>query len=213
MAGDTSSESGRASSDESVSDGNPDQEVRVEHDPKDLTRKLVDVSAENKKFRKKAATLSEENQKLQKEIENMRSAQMQEQGKYKEMYEATQKKLVEMEEATKKREAQLAYDKVSNQLAASAASEGCANVTDLIKLATADRLINELDVSQEDYSVTPESLKAVLEKARQKYPYLYGRPTPGVRDGVPGTTKQTKPATRDLSTKSMDELIALAKSI
>jgi hypothetical protein len=213
MAVDTTTESGRTSTDESVRDENSDQEVRVEHDLKDLTRKLVDVSAENKSFRKKAATLSEQNEKLQKELETVRTAQMQEQGKYKEMYEAAQKKLQEVEESTKKREAQLAYDKVSNQLAASAAAEGCANVTDLIKLATADRLINELDVSQEDYSVTPESLKSVLEKARQKYPYLYGRPTPGVRDGIPSTTKQTKPATRDLSTKSMDELIALAKSI
>lgn len=214
MSGDTSVESDRAQVVESDTSGNQERsDVTVEHDPKELTKKLVDLSAENKKFRQKASKVTDENENLRKQIEAMKTAQMQEQGKYKEMYESTQQKLQALEETTKKKEAALAYRAVTDQFKASAMREGCGNVEDLIKLATADGLISELEVSQEDYSVTPESLKTALEKSRQRYAYLYGRPTPAVRDGIPTSKTQTKPASTNLATKTMDELIALAKQV
>ena len=214
MADDTSAESGATSNTESGEETNTEQTVRADGRSADeYAQKLVEVSAENKKFRQKASKLAEERDALQKQIEGLREQQLKEQGQYKQMYEEMKSKYDAQDSQLKKDRAAFAYKTVTSQFAAEAAKAGCTKVDDLIKLATADGIISELEVSQEDYSVTPDSLKAGLERAQKQYSYLYGKPTPVVRDGVPTSNKKQSATGPDLAKMKVEELVALAKTL
>lgn len=189
-----------------------DSKVTVDRPAEEYAKRLMEVSAENKKFREKNKQSQEQFDKLQSDLQALREEKAKEQGQYKQMYEELKGKY-ESETTDRKRDkAAFAFKTVTSQFAAEAAKAGCTKVDDLIKLATADGIISELEVSEEDFSVTQESLKSALEKAQKQYSYLYGRSTPGVRDGVPNT-KPTAGAKKDLSTMKMDDLIALAKDL
>lgn len=195
-------------------DGGDPKSITVTKSPEELTQALVDAAAEAKKYRQRAVQSSEQLESLKKEIESLKAAKLQEQGEFKSLYEQEKQRAAELEQLVKKDKAAFAYRAVTSELAAQAAAAGCRNTGDLIKLATADGLISELEVSNEDYSVTPESLKTVLAKAQQRYSYLYGQPTPGINDGVPsGNATQKPPAKVNLSNMKMDELIQLAKKL
>lgn len=188
-------------------------EVKVNRSPEELARDLMETAAEAKKYRQQKAKLAEEMEAIRRENEELKTARLKEQGQYKEIAESTQKKLEEAEAARKADRAKYAYERATSRMAAEAIKLGCQRPEDLIKLAAADGLIQELELSQEDFSVTPDSLKTVTEKAQKQYSYLFGKPTPGVRDGVPNTTTQTPPSQKNLATLKMDELIALAKTL
>lgn len=188
------------------------ENIVSDRSPEDYAKRLVEVSAENKKFREKNTKVLAEFERTQKELQALREEKAKEQGQWKQMYDELKGKYELDSEGRRKERAAYAYKTVTSQFAAEAAKAGCTRVDDLIKLATADGLIGALEVSEEDFSVTQETLKSVVEKAQKAYPYLYARSTPGVRDGVP-STKTTATGKPDLSSMKVDDLIKLAKTL
>jgi hypothetical protein len=203
-AADANAESGDA--------GTQGEKITVDRTPEEYARRLIEVSAENKKFRDRTKTAQAEHDKALAELTALREERAKEQGQYKSMYDELKVKYESESQQRKKDRAAYAYQTVTSQFAAEAAKAGCTRVEDLIKLAAADGLISELQASEDDFSVTQDSLKSALEKAQKQYSYLYARSTPGVRDGVPNT-KQSQAATKDLTGKSVDELIAMARTL
>lgn len=213
MSEDKAIKSGGAVDDESVITETQEQKLTVDRPAEEYAKKLVDVSAENKKFRQKNSTMAQQLEEREKELKSLREEKLKEQGQWQKMYETEKSERTKLEEGLNKTKATFAFKVVTSAFSTEAAKAGCAKVDDLIKLATADGLINELEVSSEDYSITPESLKLVLEKAQKSYPYLYAKPTPGVRDGVPnGRTSTGTSQAKDLSTLKMEDLMAMAKN-
>jgi predicted nuclease with TOPRIM domain len=196
------------------SDGTGDTaEIKVDRPAEEYARKLVEVSAESKKFRQKASSLVGELEKTQAELNKLREEKLKEQGQWKTMYEDLKSKYDLESEARKKDRAAFAFKTVTSQFAAEASKTGCARVEDLIKLASADGILNDLEVSSEDFSVSPDSLKSVVEKAQKAYPYLYAKPTPNVRDGIPSQNKSATLSKEDFSSMKMEDLIKLAKQV
>lgn len=190
----------------------PNTEIVVDRTPEEYAQKLVSVSAENKKFRQRASTLSNENETLKKRIEELEQTKLREQGEYKKLYDDLKSKYESETTARQKDRAAFVFRTVTAQFATEAAKNGCVRPDDLIKLASADGLINELEVSDDDFSVSPESLKSVIETAQKRYPYLYARQTPTIRDGVP-QNKNGSMNPADLSKMKMDDLLELARKL
>lgn len=204
-------ESGTTAPTESGDAGHQTETVTVNRSAEELTKKLVEVSAENKKFRQKATTTAQLLEERERELNSLKEEKLKEQGQWQKMFETERAERLKLEEQTKRDRANFAYKTVTSVVASEAVKAGCAKVDDLIKLATADGLISDLEVSNEDFTVTQESLKVMLDKAVKSYPYLFGKSTPTIRDGVPSQTKTQRPNGKDLSTMKMDELIAMAK--
>lgn len=194
--------------------GGDPKKVTVTKSAEELTQSLIEASAEAKKYRQGLVQAKEEADRIRKENEELKASKLKEQGEFKSLYEQEKAEREKLAESVKRDKAAFAYKAVTSEFAAQAAGAGCRNTGDLIKLATADGLISELEVSSEDYSVTPDSLKTVLAKAQQKYSYLYGQPTPGINDGLPnGNPKQTAQAQANLSNMSIDDLVKLAHKL
>ena len=186
-------------------------EITANRTPEEYAARLVEVSNEAKKEREAKRKAHEELEKTRAELNAIREAKAKEAGDYKTMYEDLKAKFAQESEGRVKDKANFAFKTVTSQFAAEAAKLGCAKPDDLLKLATADGLINDLDVSESDFSVQPDSLKAAVERAQKSYGYLFAKPTPAVRDGVPNQNKQKPVQKPDLSSMKMEDLIKLAK--
>jgi membrane protein involved in colicin uptake len=187
--------------------------ITVDHSPEEQARRLVELSAENKKYRQKASSIETQFQETQRKLKDLEDERLKEQGKWQQAYEAEKKRASELAEQQKQDRAKFVYRSVTSQFATEAAKAGCSKVDDLIKLAQADGILNELEVSEEDFSVAPDSLKSAIDKAQKAYPYLYAKPTPTVRDGVPNSNQTTAKGERDLSKMKIEELVAMAKQL
>jgi chromosome segregation ATPase len=214
MSSETVTQSSQADTTESGETATPTADATSAQKPiSDLERRLIEVSDENKKFRQAKATVKADLEKVQAELQRLREEKAAEQGKWQEMYQELKGKYEQETEIRKRDKAAFAYKTVTSQFAAEAAKAGCTRVDDLIKLASADGIISELEVSEEDFSVVPDSLKGALERAQKAYPYLYSRQTPAVRDGVPNGQKNTSASKQDLSHMKVEDLVKLAKTL
>lgn len=86
---------------------------------------------------------------------------------------------------------------------------GCQNPRDLINLMAADKDFEALDYDEDTLRVSGDSLKTLLEKAREERSYLFGKPAPNIQSGVPATPEKKD---LDLSKLSLTELAKLASS-
>lgn len=213
MAEDKGAESGAEAGAESGDAEIPGDKVTADRPAEEYAKKLVDVSAENKKFRQKNSQLAKELEDREKRLKSLEEEKLKEQGQWQKMYETEKSERTKLEDQAKRDRANFAFKSVTSALAAEAAKAGCAKVDDLIKLATADGIISELEVSNEDFSITPESLKAALEKAQKAYPYLYAKSTPKVNDGIPNGKGPNSAVRKDLTTMKMEDLINMAKTV
>lgn len=208
MSEETQPESGH----ETVTESGDAQEIKVNRSAEDYAKRVVELSAENKRFRESNKTMKNQMSDLETRVKEYSEKSLKEQGKFQEAYEATKKDL-ESERAKRTQEKQAyAYKVVSSQLGTEAAKLGCLNTDALIKLASAEGLINDLEVD-ENFEVSQESLKVALDKAQREHHYLFGKPTPSVKDGVPGSTKPKTITKNDLSSIPMEKLIDMAKRI
>lgn len=191
------------------------EEIKIDRPAEEYAKKLVEVSAENKKFRTKAQSVAQENEALRIKLQSIEEAQLKAQGEWQKMYEAEKSARSKVEDDFKRTTAAFAYKNVTTEFGSAVSKAGCQNVEDLLKLAAADGLISSLDVSEEDFKVSAESLKATVEASQKKYPYLFGKQTPALRDGLPnGKTTTNGQGKLDLSQfKTTEELIAFAKTL
>jgi len=202
-------ESGEVASAES---GNETDKITIDRSAEEYAQRLVEVSSENKKFRESNKALKAQMDDMNQRLKALTEERMKEQGNYQEAWQKTKQELESERDARKRERQAYAYKVVTSQLEKEAINAGCISSQALIKIATADGLINDLEVN-DSFEIDQSSLKAAVEKSQQQYQFLFGKPTPSVRDGVPQTTT-TKPAQKeDLSKLPMEKLLDMAKRL
>lgn len=188
------------------------QEIVVNRSPEEYAKRVQELAAENKRRKESERALKAQLDDISKKLQEKETKEVEEQGKWKDAYEKIKAELESTKTQAKQKESTFAFKTVSGQFAAEAAKAGCLNPTALTKLATAEGLLNDLEISDE-FEVSQESLKAAIEKAQKEHHYLFGKTTPAVRDGVPGGKTKSALASTDLTKMSVDELKALAKRL
>jgi hypothetical protein len=189
-----------------------DNKNRASETPQDeYARKLSDLSAENKKFRQTYAQYKRELEETRDQLRQAQEASMQEQGKFKDLYEKTSKELQSEREVRNKDRAQWTGHVVASRFAAEAVKAGCQDPVALIKIANADGMLSQSDLISEDtFEVNQDALSSVVQQAKKQNQILFGKPTPAPKDGVP-RTQNTTITQQDLNSMKMDDLLAMAK--
>lgn len=163
------------------------------------------ASGEAKNERQKRVELEKRLTQLQEQIEQTESAKLEEQGKYKELYAKANERANQAEKRAAEVKAKFAANAVSNTFVAEAAKSGASRPEDLLKLVTADKLIDKLEVD-DDFNINPASLKNVIEESKSAYSYLFGKPAPDIKDSEPA--KVTKEEPKSLENMTYEEKIA-----
>lgn len=190
--------------------GSEESKITVDRTAEEYAKRLVEISAENKKFRETNKSLKAQMDEIQGKLKTITEEQLKAQGNYQEAFTKTKAELETEREARKRDRGAYAFKVVSSQLETEAAKAGCLNPQALVKIASAEGLINDLEVN-EAFEVDQQSLKTAIEKAQKEHHYLFGKQTPSVKDGVPtGTTSKTT-TKNDLSSMPMEKLLEMAK--
>lgn len=163
--------------------------VEVNRSAEEYAKRVVELAAENKKRKQREQGLQKELEELKSTLSSLQEGQLSEQGKYKDAYDKTKKEL-ETERGKFKTQVQaFAYKMVTSQLERAALAAGCqsAQVKDLITLAQARGLLNDLE-PDDDFNLSDDAMKQVIESAQQTWPYFFSRQAPTVKTGTPKAT-------------------------
>lgn len=178
----------------------------------DVERKLSDLAAENKKYRQSYAKYKTELDQTRDQLRQMQEQTLQEQGKFKDLYEKTNKDLADERSKRNNDRAQWTGHVVASRFAAEAVKLGCQDPMALVKIANADGLLSKPDlISEDSFEVNKETLMSIVQDAKKANPILFARPTPGMRDGAPSTTTTSKVTKPDLGSMPMDQLLKLTE--
>jgi len=150
-----------------------------------LEEALQRTSSEAKRYRLEKNELKGQLAARDERINALENATLEEQGKYKEQNELLKKQLTEEREGRKKEKSINTYNRVTSQVKEEAAKMGCQSPSDLISLLADDKELDALDYDEEDFSVKSDSLKQILERAREKRPFLFNKSGPSVHAGSP----------------------------
>lgn len=191
---------------------NPDSvgtvEASTDHDAGSASKDTVaydtyrrTVSSE-KKAKARAQELEEENNRL-------REATLAAEGKKDELISSLQKRLADKDELYNNAVGGFAYSSLTSQIKSEAASMGCVNSDDLVKLLDLDAF----DVSNETFQASPEQVKLRLEEMRKTRPYLFNKQGPSIDPHVPSSGANTSAKKFDPKTASIDDLKARIKQI
>lgn len=190
--------------------GDGKEKIVVNRSAEEYATRVQELSAENKRRKESERALKTQLDEISAQLKASQEKEMNEQGKFKDAYEKTKAELEDERKGRQKDKSTFAYRTVSQQLAAEATKLGCLNAQALVKIATADGLIDELEISQDTFEIDSNSMKSVLERAQKENPFLFGKPTPKLADGTPGVNRSNG-GTPDLSKLSMDQLVELAQ--
>lgn len=185
-------------------------ELKIKYSAEELTRKLTETSSEAKKHRLKAEALQAQLEELQSKVSKAEEDKLQEQGRFKDMYEQAKKQLEESNKKLKEKDSKYAYTVVTSRIASEAAQAGCKRTDDLIALMSTKGWMNDLEVD-ENFNVSADSVKSVLEKAQKEMDYLFGKPAPNLKDGVPASTIGKAKSLKEMSLSEKLELYKQAK--
>lgn len=142
-------------------------------------------------------------------LETLEQEKLSAEGKKDELITTVQKKLTEANDKLKKVVGAFQYRAVSNKFVEKARAEGCLKPEKLMQLADLSQI--EVDVDN-DFSVSDESVTSIIEGLKKEVPFFFQKNNITVIDQVPGNiNSQVGP--QDLTKKSMDELMALAKTL
>jgi uncharacterized protein YjbJ (UPF0337 family) len=142
-------------------------------------------------------------------LETLEQEKLSAEGKKDELLTNLQKKLSESNDKLKKVVGAFQYRAVSNKFVEKARAEGCLKPEKLMQLADLSQI--EVDVDN-DFSVSDESVTSIIEGLKKEVPFFFQKNNIKVIDQVPGNI-QSQVGPQDLTKKSMDELMALAKTL
>lgn len=180
---------------------------------KDYQRLMSDLAAENKKYRQNYTRYKQELDDTREELQKVQESTLQEQGRFKDLYEKTQRELAVERETRLKDRAVWTGHVVASSFAAEAAKVGCLHPVSLLKIANADGLLAQPDLVAEDsFDVNAEAISRLVQDAKKSNPILFAKATPAVRDGVPATGN-TKVTRQDLTNMKMEDLLNMAKNM
>lgn len=184
MSEDKTPESGQADATES---GAADK-LEVTKSAEELTAQLVTVSAEAKKRRLENQGLKTELSDLTNRLKSIEDSKLEEQGQFKEAWEKTKQELSEVKGKLTAKEEKYKMSVIASQIATEAVKLGCLDTRSMVQLAYNDGLLKDLEID-DDFNVSAESVSAVVDSFRKTRPYMFGKKTPDIKDGVPANGK------------------------
>jgi len=191
-------------------DENTENEIDVNRSAEEYAKRVVELSAENKKRKEREKTLQAKLDEAQAKLNNADEEKAKEQGKYKESYEKTKTELAVEKSARQKEKASYAFKIVTGQLAQAAAKVGCIDTEALVKLSGSYGLLDDLEPDDE-FNLTEDNVKSVIEQAQSKMPFLFGKAAPKVVDGTSKVVKTD--GKKDLSQVSLQDKIRALTAI
>lgn len=164
--------------------------VQLQYD--DLKSKYDKLMEENKRYRQDKVTAE------QKALE--------EQGKYKELFETTQKDRDSLREDLEKTKATYGHNVVSAQIKLEAQKAGCKDIDML--MAFYRKEIRTVKMS-DSFEVDAKDVAGFLEKAKKEKPLLFEKEPPTFKDGIPngGASKVKAGSYEGKSAKEIEALI------
>jgi dihydroxyacetone kinase-like predicted kinase len=182
------------------------ENVEVVHTPEELTKRLVEVSAENKTRRLEAKEARERAEKLAAEVEALRKEKLSEQGNFKKLYEETSEKLKQKEAKFQEVIGNYALSSLKSSVESELVKAGCTR-TDAV-LALLDSKIMALDYNDE---FKPEGMQVaeLVKESQEQYPEFYRQETPKIKDAIPSGKFPEK----KLADLSKEEIMNIARSM
>ncbi len=145
---------------------------------------------ESRKFKERAQKAEAAQRDSKKKLDSLQATQLQEQGKYKELYESEKNRREGLQKSVLERE-------LENSVKLQAKDAGCVDVNVLYKVGSKELLQFDEDTGQ------VHGAEAFVEDAKQKFPYLFSLVKPPVINptapqgvaqtkGAPSTAEQVK---------------------
>ena len=163
-------------------------ELEVLKSAEEYAAQLVTVSAEAKKRRLENQGLKTQLSDLTNRLKGIEDSKLHEQGQFKEAWEKTKKENSELQSKLTQKEEKYKMSVIAAQIATEAVKLGCVDTPSMVQLAYNDGLLKELEID-EDFNVSPESVSAVVDSFRKTRPYMFGKKTPDIKDGLPSSGK------------------------
>lgn len=157
----------------------------------------------HKKLLSEKKRRDQENADLKAKIEAFEQSKLESEGKKDEALSAQRKKIKELEERDRQREAKYSWTRVSSQIKERAIQDGCTDASKLIKLLDKEDL-SSVDVDEE-FKVNSKDLEVLMEKARKENPFLFKSKAAPVSDLPPTNAVQT--GGTDPATMSKDDIL------
>lgn len=126
--------------------------------------------------------LKENYEKVLSDQERYEQEKLEAEGKKDEVIERLRRDLEKERQEKDRFTQQMAYEKVSSQIANAAAKRGCRDPQSFVRLI--DREFTNLDIGK-DFSLDDREINALLDQAEEKYKYFFEKPGPRVADGTP----------------------------
>lgn len=187
-SGDAENQSNEASGDESKNQQNLNDKVSYE-----TYRKTVEAE---KAAKKRADDLA-------RKLKEKEDAELQAQGKDKEVIESLRSQLKEKDTKLENIVGNYAFKSVAQQIKDAAVKAGCIDADLLIEAGQSD--FNKIEVDAENgFSVNESDVKAFIENRQKKHPSLFRKVAPKLNDGAPANQKT--------ETFSVEKLSALKKN-
>lgn len=125
-------------------------------------------------------------------------------GNYESVITSYKKEVEDAKVALKKERENIIVERITFGIKTEAAKVGCENPDKLIKLL--DKSDYEtLKADVDGYTVKPESLQALVEKAKKENPFLFKSPAVKINDAVP-SSRPEKPKAKNINEMSKEEL-------
>lgn len=125
---------------------------------------------------------------LEAEVHALKQAELEQQGKYKEMYEAQSKQAKEFEGKFQDLQKKVVLEKVKSSFTMKAKDAGCVDPDALWRLADT----SDLDID-DNFKVEPTSLESNIARAKDQFSYMFQKQAPVIADTTPGTVVPAAP--------------------
>jgi hypothetical protein len=145
----------------------PEQEKDPEPSNDDRDSQLERLLFESKKNKERAQKAEAAHRDSKKKLDSLQATQLQEQGKYKELYEAEKHRYEGLQKSVLERE-------LENSVKLHAKDAGCVDVGVLYKVGSKELLQFDEDTGQ------VHGAELFVEDAKQKFPYLFSKGKPPV---------------------------------
>lgn len=156
--------------------------ISVEHTPEELSKRLVEVSAEAKRRRLEVKEAREEKAALEARLQQLEQEKLHEQGNFKKLYEETQSKLKQKEDQFAETIGNYALKSLKNAVESKLVRSGCSR-TDAV-LALLDGDIKSLEYDNE-FNPDANMVDELVKLSQEKYPEFYRTETPRIKDAAP----------------------------
>jgi len=159
------------------SNGIDQENIGQQQKPKDdaATVKLESYNKIKKSWQKEKAL----NEDIAAKLELREKADLEQQGKFKELLDIEQKRSLDFEAKYKESISRTAKFSVTSKIKEIAAREGCINTEDLVSLSD----LNAFDYD-DDYQVDEQQVKNLVEDFKKTRPYFFQGKKPNIQDGV-----------------------------